>query len=266
MVLKKVLVILLLLLLTGFSAMATGQTEAKVAKITIMVGSHGRYLIDKTAEAFHALKPNITVEVVPISSVPQEYWQTYVTMFSAQDGSAHIVGWYPTQIYHMARAGWITPLEELMDAGFKRELSEYDQTAIEINTIEGKLYGLPLYPDALMLYYRTDLLKKYGFNVPQTWAELEKQTLAIMDGENDNSLSGYIWQARKIEGITGSFNRETVVRSSTRATRPPSIPRRTWRSPVCGGRGSTKGLHPNPSPLTILTTTASSSATATPSS
>ncbi len=205
MVLKKILATLLLLLLTGFSATATGQTEAEEAKITIMVGSHGRYLIDKTAEAFHALKPHIIVEIVPISSVPQEYWQTYVTMFSAQDGSAHIVGWYPTQIYHMARAGWLTPLEELMDAGFKRELSEYDQTAIEINTIEGKLYGLPLYPDALMLYYRTDLLQKYGFDVPETWAELEKQALAIIDGENDNSLSGYIWQARKIEGITANF-------------------------------------------------------------
>ena len=139
MVPKISLAVLLLLLLTGFSVTASGQKEAKEAakeaKITIMVGSHGRYLIDKTAEAFHALNPHIAVEIVPISSVPQEYWQTYVTMFTAQDGSAHIVGWYPTQIYHMARAGWLTPLEELMDAGFKKTLSEYDQTAIEINVV-----------------------------------------------------------------------------------------------------------------------------------
>ena len=203
---RKMLLCLAIALMAGSTLFAAGQQEAaKEAKIVIMVGSHGTYLIDETAVAFHTENPNITVEIVPISSVPQEYWQTYVTMFTAQDGSAHIVGWYPTQIYHMARAGWLTPIEDLADSAFKGELSKYDQTAIEINTIEGKLYGLPLYPDALMLYYRTDLLATYGMTVPTTWADLEKQALTILKGENDSTLSGYIWQARKIEGITANF-------------------------------------------------------------
>jgi multiple sugar transport system substrate-binding protein len=204
---RRMLLCVVVLLAAASLAFAAGQQEkAKEGKVVIMVGSHGTYLIDQTAEAFHAENPNIAVEIVPISSVPQEYWQTYVTMFTAQDGSASIIGWYPMQIYHMARAGWLTPIEELADRAFMQdELRKYDQTAIESNTIGGKLYGLPLYPDALMLYYRTDLLAKYGMAVPTTWAELEREVLSILKGEGDSSLSGYIWQARKIEGITANF-------------------------------------------------------------
>ncbi len=121
MLLKKLMTVAILLLI-GFVAMATGQRQAEAAEITIMVGSHGRYLVDETAEAFQGIKPNIKVKIVPISSVPQEFWQTYVTMFTAQDGSAHIVGWYPTQVYHMTRAGWLTDLSTLYDASFKEEL------------------------------------------------------------------------------------------------------------------------------------------------
>ncbi len=204
MLLKKLMTVAILLLI-GFVAMATGQRQAEAAEITIMVGSHGRYLVDETAEAFQAIQPNIKVKIVPISSVPQEFWQTYVTMFTAQDGSAHIVGWYPTQVYHMTRAGWLTDLSTLYDASFKEELKKYDQTAIEINTIEGKHVGMPLYPDALMLYYRKDLLDKYGLQPPVTWADLYSGAQTILKGENDQTLAGYIYQARKIEGITANF-------------------------------------------------------------
>ena len=197
--------ILLLLLATGLAVSATGQGEEEAQNVVIMVGSHGQYLIQETIEAFMAEKPSITVEAVAISSVPQESWQTYTTMFAAQDGSAHIVGMYPTDVVHMAEAGWLTNLSELYESSFGQELKKFNQAAVEINTVGGNLYGVPLYADALLLYYRKDLLEKYGFQPPETWDELSDQVRAIKAGENNPNLAGYIFQAPKIEGVVCNF-------------------------------------------------------------
>jgi trehalose/maltose transport system substrate-binding protein len=44
---------------------------------------------------------------------------------------------------------------------------------IENNTVKDKLAAVPFFTDAVLLYYRTDLLEKYGFqNPPNTWSEL----------------------------------------------------------------------------------------------
>ena len=46
------------------------------------------------------------------------------------------------------------------------ELKDYFPRIIENNTIGGKLVSIPLYTDAGILYYRTDLLEKYGYKEP----------------------------------------------------------------------------------------------------
>ena len=66
----------------------------------------------------------------------------------------------------------------------------------------GHLVGLPLFTDAGLLYYRKDLLDKYGFAPPETWAELEHIARVIAEREADPQLVGFLWQGSGYEGLT----------------------------------------------------------------
>ncbi len=99
-----------------------------------------------------------------------------------------------------ASAGWAMPLDGLFT---KEEQKKYLPPVIDANQYRGKIYGLPLFIDSGMLYYRKDLLDKYGFKPPQTWQELVKQAEFIMKKEKQkgNLIYGYSGQFKQYEGL-----------------------------------------------------------------
>jgi len=83
--------------------------------------------------------------------------------------------------------------------------SGYYDTAIQNNTVKGKLVAMPYFGDFGMLYYRTDLLQKYGFaKPPETWDELTTQAKKIQDGEKatNPNFAGFTFQGKTYEGLT----------------------------------------------------------------
>ena len=82
---------------------------------------------------------------------------------------------------------------------------EYFARIVENNTVNGALVGIPWFTDAGILYYRTDLLEKHGFEAaPVTWTELEEMATAIQEAERaDNpDFYGFVWQGGAYEGLT----------------------------------------------------------------
>jgi trehalose/maltose transport system substrate-binding protein len=76
---------------------------------------------------------------------------------------------------------------------------------IESQTVNGKLVALPIFTDAPALYYRKDLLDKYGKTPPKTWAELAETAKFIQDAERaegKGDLWGFVWQGNAYEGLT----------------------------------------------------------------
>lgn len=85
------------------------------------------------------------------------------------------------------------------------ETEQHFSEIVQNNTVNGQLVGMPWYTDAGLLYYRTDLLEKYGYDgPPETWDELEEMAGTIQEGERANNPDfwGYVWQGNDYEGLT----------------------------------------------------------------
>ncbi len=86
------------------------------------------------------------------------------------------------------------------------EIKAYFPRIIENNTVGGKLVSIPLYTDAGLLFYRTDLLEKYGYNAPpKTWEELAAMAKKIQDGERaagKKDFQGFVFEGRANESVT----------------------------------------------------------------
>lgn len=99
-----------------------------------------------------------------------------------------------------AAAGWALPLDNQF---LPSERQKFLSATIEAGTYQGHIYGVPSRIDSGMLYYRKDLLQKYGFVPPETWEELVAQADTIVRGEKDEkpAIRGYSGQFKQYEGL-----------------------------------------------------------------
>lgn len=87
----------------------------------------------------------------------------------------------------------------------RKEAKQHFPSIIKSQTVKGKLVSLPYFTDAPMLYYRKDLLDKYGEKPPKTWAELKKVAKKIQDAERkagNSKMWGFVFQGNSYEGLT----------------------------------------------------------------
>ncbi|MEQ8822434.1 MAG: ABC transporter substrate-binding protein [Sumerlaeia bacterium] len=98
--------------------------------------------------------------------------------------------------------------ESFVDLGAElgQDRDDFFPALIENNTVGGKLVAVPWYGGVGVLFYRTDLLEKYGYGgPPETWDELEVMARTIQEGERaagNEKFWGYVWQGVAREALT----------------------------------------------------------------
>jgi len=139
---------------------------------------------------FEKLNPAIGVEMIEGPAATNIRENMYGTAFVFMD-----VIWVPK----FASQGWLKPLDGWFGLGQRKEFLSGD---IEGSLFEGKIYRVPVQSDGGMLYYRKDLLEKYGLAPPKTWGELVAAAKTI---QNPPKLWGFVFQGKQYEGLVCNF-------------------------------------------------------------
>jgi trehalose/maltose transport system substrate-binding protein len=89
---------------------------------------------------------------------------------------------------------------------FANEVSLQFPAVAAANNVDNKLVAMAYRADIGLLYYRTDLLRRYGYREPpRTWDELEIMAARIQAGERAKGKKqfwGFVWQGAADEGLT----------------------------------------------------------------
>jgi len=80
------------------------------------------------------------------------------------------------------------------------------KATVDSATYFNKLYGYPYTSDGGLLYYRKDLLDKYGLKPPTSFDEMKAACDKITAGEKDSALGCFAGQYNKYEGLTVNFD------------------------------------------------------------
>ena len=153
---------------------------------------------------FEAQNPGIRVEHETLPNSSDMQHQFYVINLGSGSADFDVfsmdVIWGP----EFARAGWVMDLTPHFQ---KAELDDFFRGPMGAVSCEGKptaagkLVALPWFMDSGLLYYRADLLDKYGLDPPETFEDLVKAARTVLDGEGDERLKGYVWQGKQYEGL-----------------------------------------------------------------
>jgi multiple sugar transport system substrate-binding protein len=193
----RLLPVLVLAALAG----ACGERPVPGAPVTL-VFKHAKILgpadpVPGLLRRFEAEHPGVRVQSEALTWSSDEQHQFYV--INLEGGSPPFdvmmldVIWVP----EFARAGWILDLTASVPPA---ERAAHFATAMEPAVQGGRLWALPWFMNVGLLYYRADLLAKYGLRPPETYDELIEQVRRIRAGERDPRLDGYLWQGKQYEG------------------------------------------------------------------
>jgi trehalose/maltose transport system substrate-binding protein len=185
------------LLASGLATLAAGVTIRIAADSD--VGAAGKWTKARTEE--WATKTGNRVEYLNLPPSANDV----LTLFS-QYWAAHTPDMDIYQIdvcWPGLAAAHAIDLKKYFDA---ETMAAFFPRIVENNTVDGRLIGVPFFTDAGLLYYRTDLLEKYGYKEPpKTWEELAAMAKAIQEGERaagKPDFWGFVWQGSSYEGLT----------------------------------------------------------------
>lgn len=207
--------------LIGLTTLLAAASQSSAATITLACGTVGQELqLCKDGAARWAKKTGNDVKIFESPNLTNDRLGLYQQQLAAKSSDIDV---YQLDIV------WPGLLaQHFVDLKGKVDLSGHFPGIVEANQVDDKQIAAPWFTDAGLLYYRTDLLKKYGYSAPpKTWAELATMAAKVQAGEQktNKTFAGYVWQGKNYEGLTCdaiewlvSFGGGTVVDKTGKVT------------------------------------------------
>jgi len=141
----------------------------------------------------------IKVKLVPHPAASDAAYSQLARNFSSHSSSIDVM--MLDVVWPGAFAPYLVNLKPALGKAAKKQAAGIVQN----DTVNGKLIAMPWFGDFGILYYRTDLLKKYNISgPPKTWAALTSDAKKIQAGERKSNPNfyGFVYQGNAYEGLT----------------------------------------------------------------
>ncbi len=201
--LSLLLGLIVILISSNWGGLINNQVCGKdKIEITIAAGTVGQELeiAKEGAERYMDKHPDVKINFFTSPKLNDDRFSLYKQRLWSKDPKIDI--YQIDVIWPGDLAEHFVDLREYVSA---ETIDKHFATIIENNTVNNKLVAMPWFADVGLLYYRKDLLNKYGFNPPTTWRQLETITRTIKQKEHANgnsNLAGFLWQGNVYEGLT----------------------------------------------------------------
>jgi multiple sugar transport system substrate-binding protein len=189
------------------SAPAAGPTPTVTVPVDLPVvialrgqfRDQGLVALDQLIARFEAANPDVRVEVVDLGGNADQQRRRIANQLGSGDSSVDVYLVDDIWLGEFTSQGWLVSLDKYVTS-YGVEPGGFLAPAVEANTIDAQLMALPWSADGGALYYRADLLDRYGIQPPADWAGLQRISLDLQDQEGVDY--GLVWQGGAYESLT----------------------------------------------------------------
>jgi multiple sugar transport system substrate-binding protein len=171
---------------------ATGKIRLTQWYHQYEAGAHAAVL--RYAREYTELNPNIEIKVV---WVPGNYPTKLSTGLIANMGP-DIFEANLSNILSAVSAGHVLPLDDILT---EADRQDFDPSSLALNTVGGKLYGIPEVVDVCLLYYRPSLFKAAGVQPPTNADELIAVAKALTSPRTKGLFVGNDGGMTSLQGV-----------------------------------------------------------------
>jgi len=182
---------------SGAASSRSSSLTDGIGPITFAIGSDDIAWLKPVLKAWNARHPGQRVTPLYLPEAANDQLAQLVANLQAKSDSYDVIDLDVVWTAEFASAGWIIPLP----AG-KFPLRDFLPPAVSSAMYQGRLYAIPDYSNADLLYYRSDILAKAHKKPPTTWAQLQSLATKVAPKYH---LDGYAATLAPYEGLTVNF-------------------------------------------------------------
>lgn len=209
---RKLILTLFLLSLTPLLFFGCGEKKSGDLTFAMRGTSEQIKFIEKLSKNFTA-ETGIKIDVEQLPVEKEKAYNSLKRTLKTRSKSPDVFLIDVTWIPEFASNDWLESLYPFergltvhLQDFFDRIVLEADHWPLEEGGL--KLIGLPINMKGGLLFYRKDLLKKYGFErAPRSWSELIRMATKVQEAERfaNPDFYGYVWQGARGESLIDNF-------------------------------------------------------------
>ncbi len=210
---------------------AMAQTEVNILRV--QPGDKEEAFYQRVEEQYEAEHPDVDVVFEYIAN--EAYKSKLPTLLQSNARPDIFYSWGGQTLVEQAEAGFLQPIGDTISQEVR---DTFPEAALNAYTVDGNLYGLPLYATEVVFWVNTDLTEKAGVNHTQieTWEDFKGAVQKLKDADVTPIVAGgqdkwplhFYWSylalregganvvTQAMEGESDGFENEAFVAAGSR--------------------------------------------------